>query len=315
MAIDAEHYQRVLGDELRKLRRGRGWTRKELNQHLQSEISLQTLATYELGTRQCSVVRLVELCVAMDELPQDLLAKVHRRVFVEEPGRIRVDLRRVITEAGPELNPLRRWAEGRLRQSGLAVPAGGPVAGGRPGAAIAPGHGTAPGSGTAPPAGPGHGSAADSGTAPPTGSDTASAAGSGTAPPGVAGRAPGGAPRTTGTGAVSGSEATPGTPGSDTAPGTAPRAASGVPGSGAAPGSTSRGTPSTAYSGGTKPTTTPGAGLGSAARAASSAVSATAASAGSYEVSFDLAALERMAELCGVPTAELVGHLRNLAPT
>ncbi|MFE0022663.1 helix-turn-helix transcriptional regulator [Amycolatopsis sp. NPDC059021] len=118
MLIDAEDYQRILGDELRKLRRRRGWTRKELNQHLQSEISLQTLATYELGTRQCSVVRLVELCVAMDELPQDLLAKVHRRVFVEEPGRVRIDLREVVSNARPELLPLRRWAEGRLRQTG-----------------------------------------------------------------------------------------------------------------------------------------------------------------------------------------------------
>ncbi|SDX65032.1 Helix-turn-helix domain-containing protein [Amycolatopsis xylanica] len=114
MLIDAETYQRVLGDELRKLRRQRGWTRKELNQRLQSDISLQTLATYELGTRQCSVVRLVELCVAMDELPQDLLAKVHRRVFTDEPGRVRVDLRKVIADAQPELGPLRRWAEDRL---------------------------------------------------------------------------------------------------------------------------------------------------------------------------------------------------------
>ena len=116
--IDAEEYQRILGDELRKLRRSRGWTRKELNQHLQSEISLQTLATYELGTRQCSVVRLVELCVAMDELPQDLLAKVHRRVFLDEPGRVRVDLRKVVADASADLLPLRRWAEDRLRQTG-----------------------------------------------------------------------------------------------------------------------------------------------------------------------------------------------------
>ncbi|MEC3978392.1 helix-turn-helix transcriptional regulator [Amycolatopsis sp. H20-H5] len=120
MLIDAEDYQRILGDELRKLRRQRGWTRKELNQHLQSEISLQTLATYELGTRQCSVVRLVELCVAMDELPQDLLAKVHRRVFIDEPGRVRVDLRKVIVDDQPELGSLRRWAEGRLHQGGDA---------------------------------------------------------------------------------------------------------------------------------------------------------------------------------------------------
>jgi transcriptional regulator with XRE-family HTH domain len=119
--IDAETYQRILGDELRKLRRQRGWTRKELNQRLQSEISLQTLATYELGTRQCSVVRLVELCVAMDELPQDLLAKVHRRVFVDEPGRVRVDLTKVIADTQPELLPLRRWAEDRLIHSTGAV--------------------------------------------------------------------------------------------------------------------------------------------------------------------------------------------------
>ncbi|WP_275292962.1 helix-turn-helix transcriptional regulator [Amycolatopsis sp. La24] len=191
--IDAEHYQRVLGDELRKLRRGRGWTRKELNAHLQSEISLQTLATYELGTRQCSVVRLVELCVAMDELPQDLLAKVHSRVFTEEPGRVRVDLRRVVAEAGPELAPLRRWAEGRLRQSGVAMPA-------RAGAAA------------------------------------------GASVPG---------------------------PGSPAAPSTSAPAPSGPP----AP-----------------------------------------ASASADEVSFDFAALERMAELCGLPTAELVSHLRKLAP-
>jgi transcriptional regulator with XRE-family HTH domain len=116
--IDSEFYQRVLGEELRKLRRRRGWTRKELNQHLQSDISLQTLATYELGTRQCSVVRLVELCLAMEELPQDLLARVHRRVFTDEPGKVRLDLVQVVADQQPELLSLRRWAEDRLRQPG-----------------------------------------------------------------------------------------------------------------------------------------------------------------------------------------------------
>jgi transcriptional regulator with XRE-family HTH domain len=115
--IDVDTYQRILGEELRKLRRRRGWTRKELNQRLQSEISLQTLATYELGTRQCSVVRLVELCIAMDELPQELLARVHRRVFTDEPGRVRLNLDLVIADEQPELLPLRRWAEDRLRQA------------------------------------------------------------------------------------------------------------------------------------------------------------------------------------------------------
>lgn len=118
MHIDSDRYQRVLGEELRKLRRRRGWTRKELNQHLQSDISLQTLATYELGTRQCSVVRLVELCLAMDELPQDLLARVHSRVFADQPGKVRLDLAKIAADSTPALLPLRRWAQDRLRQPG-----------------------------------------------------------------------------------------------------------------------------------------------------------------------------------------------------
>jgi transcriptional regulator with XRE-family HTH domain len=113
--LDTATYQRVLGDELRRLRKQRGWTRRDLNRRLQSDISLQTLATYELGTRQCSVVRLVEICIALDEVPHELLARVHQRVFSDSPvGRIRIDLRKVVRDEQPELQPLRRWAKGRL---------------------------------------------------------------------------------------------------------------------------------------------------------------------------------------------------------
>jgi len=115
--FDVGVYQRVLGDEIRRLRKKRGLTRKQLNRRLQSEISLQTLATYELGTRQCSVVRLVEICVALDEQPHELLARVHERVFTDSPrGRIRLDLRQVVRDDHDELLPLRRWARGRLNQ-------------------------------------------------------------------------------------------------------------------------------------------------------------------------------------------------------
>ena len=117
MQLDTANYQRVLGDELRRLRKQRGWTRRDLNRRLQSDISLQTLATYELGTRQCSVVRLVEICLALDEVPHELMARVHQRVFSDSPvGRIRIDLRKVVRDAQPELLPLRRWAKGRLTE-------------------------------------------------------------------------------------------------------------------------------------------------------------------------------------------------------
>lgn len=114
MRLDVETYQRVLGDELRKVRKRRGWTRKELNSNLQSDISLQTLATYELGTRQCSVVRLAEICLALDELPHEVLARVHARLFGTSPGQVLVDLLTVVEDDQPELLPLRRWARDRL---------------------------------------------------------------------------------------------------------------------------------------------------------------------------------------------------------
>lgn len=118
MQLDTATYQRILGDELRRLRKQRGWTRRDLNRRLQSDISLQTLATYELGTRQCSVVRLVEICLAMDEVPHDLMARVHQRVFSDSSvGRIRIDLRKVVRDTQPELYPLRRWAKGKLTEN------------------------------------------------------------------------------------------------------------------------------------------------------------------------------------------------------
>lgn len=121
MRLDADEYQRVLGEELRELRKNHGWTRRELSRRLDSEISQQTLATYELGTRHCSVVRLVELCVAMDEQPQELLARVQRRLFPAQPGGVRVSLRVLAELDVAELAPLRRWSQDRLRQAGPAA--------------------------------------------------------------------------------------------------------------------------------------------------------------------------------------------------
>ncbi|MBV8931475.1 MAG: helix-turn-helix domain-containing protein [Kutzneria sp.] len=118
--IDPATYQRVLGDELRKLRKRRGWTRKVLQHRLQTPVSLQTLATYELGTRQCSVVRLAELCLAMDALPHEVLARVHGRIFNgTRAERVRLELARVVADTQPELLPLRRWARRRLRTAGV----------------------------------------------------------------------------------------------------------------------------------------------------------------------------------------------------
>ncbi|SMD19519.1 helix-turn-helix domain-containing protein [Lentzea albidocapillata] len=119
--IDTVAYQRVLGDEIRSLRKQRGWTRKELNKRLQTEISLQTLATYELGTRQCSVVRLVEICHALDVPAHEVLARVHERFFGDTPaGHLTLSLTGIAATDNPRILPLKRWAAGRLH----ALPSG-----------------------------------------------------------------------------------------------------------------------------------------------------------------------------------------------
>jgi hypothetical protein len=58
----------------------------------------------------------------MDVLPQDLLARVHDRLFPgDRPGQIRVDLSRVARDQQPELRPLQRWARDRLSQAEIGT--------------------------------------------------------------------------------------------------------------------------------------------------------------------------------------------------
>lgn len=110
-----EAYQRVLGEELRKLRAQRGWTRRQLNEELGMVVSLPTLTTYELGTRQVSSVRLAQICLALGEDIGGLLARVHGRLgAVTDAACWVVDL---VAAAGcdePRLRPLRGWARARL---------------------------------------------------------------------------------------------------------------------------------------------------------------------------------------------------------
>ncbi len=117
--FDGAAYQRLLGEELRTARRALGWNRRDLQRQLDGEVSLQTLATYELGSRACTVRRLVELCMAMGQPPHELLERAHRRACGgEASGSVTVALASLATapepDDTPELTPLRRWAAGRI---------------------------------------------------------------------------------------------------------------------------------------------------------------------------------------------------------
>lgn len=123
---------RTLGNELRTARKQRGWTRKQMRAQLAAEnadggeddeVSLQTLATYELGTRRISVERLVELCAALEQPPDQLLLRAITGAFgADHADRVTVDLPALARTADPRLVHLRRWAAIRVRQRPAALP-------------------------------------------------------------------------------------------------------------------------------------------------------------------------------------------------
>lgn len=101
---------RILGDELRAARTRRRWTRPDVLRRLASPISEPTLATYEYGSRSLSVLRFVELCHVLGLFAPDVLARCMRRA-----AGLPVDLHTAARVTRPELSPLRRWAQARLR--------------------------------------------------------------------------------------------------------------------------------------------------------------------------------------------------------
>ena len=122
---------RALGNELRAARKQLGWTRKQMRTELAAdnadaetdEVSLQTLATYELGTRRISVERLVELCAVLGQPADQLLLRAIISAFGGEyHDRVEVDLSALARTADPRLRHLRRWATVRVRQRPAGLP-------------------------------------------------------------------------------------------------------------------------------------------------------------------------------------------------
>ncbi len=111
----SQRVQGVLGEELRALRKQRGWTRKDLLRHAKLDISLQTLATYELGTRQCTVVRLWELAEVLEEPMDQLIIRVMQRIGEQTVSGLFLDLHAAAKTTITTLGPLAAWARVWLR--------------------------------------------------------------------------------------------------------------------------------------------------------------------------------------------------------
>lgn len=105
----------TLGHELRAARKRKGWTRHDLIARLPFDASLQTVATWELGTRHISAERLYYVSNALGEHVEELLGRVRRRI--EGPANVELclDIKAAARTTRARLGPLRAWAQCRLR--------------------------------------------------------------------------------------------------------------------------------------------------------------------------------------------------------
>lgn len=106
---------KALGEELRRVRDTVGLTRAEVVERATADIHARTYATYEHGTRQCTVARLVDICAALGVgAPEVLeLALQRARLHLQTIG-LQVDLHAVLRDTSAELKGLRSWAHNRL---------------------------------------------------------------------------------------------------------------------------------------------------------------------------------------------------------
>lgn len=115
--VDArgQTFMRVLGDELRAERKQRKWTRRQLLNRIDADISIQSLASWENGTRRCMAVQIWQLCEALEITTDELFRRVRVRMARGKDG-LTIDLRSAATAHSPRLKPLAAFARIYVRE-------------------------------------------------------------------------------------------------------------------------------------------------------------------------------------------------------
>lgn len=107
----------ALGAELRRVREARDWTRARFVQQLPSGIGDRTLLAYEHGTRELTVLRLLELCAGLHTDPLDVLGFSLQRARVLTANMdMTVDLRALLADQNPVFRPMHQWARNKLNR-------------------------------------------------------------------------------------------------------------------------------------------------------------------------------------------------------
>lgn len=109
---------RALGDELRRAREARGWSRARFVRRLPSQIGDRTLLAYEHGLRQLTVLRLLELSEGLGVPASVIVAQAlqHARLYLDNLV-VRVDLRELLQDSNNNYRPMFPWARNRMNDS------------------------------------------------------------------------------------------------------------------------------------------------------------------------------------------------------
>jgi transcriptional regulator with XRE-family HTH domain len=109
---------RALGEELRRTREARGWSRAQFVQRLPSRIGDRTLLAYEHGLRQLTVLRLLELSEGLGVSASVIVAQALQRARLCLDNLVlRVDLRELLRDTNNTYRPMFPWARNRLSSS------------------------------------------------------------------------------------------------------------------------------------------------------------------------------------------------------
>jgi transcriptional regulator with XRE-family HTH domain len=106
---------RALGEELRRAREEKGWSRAQLAARLPSGVGDRTLLSYEHGTRHLSMVRFFEICRAMEVDGPSLARRALQRARIMlENMALQVNLRTMLNDQSQAFRPMTQWARNSL---------------------------------------------------------------------------------------------------------------------------------------------------------------------------------------------------------
>jgi hypothetical protein len=112
-----EEVSRAVGEEMRRTREVRGWSRGQLVARLPSGIGDRTLLSYEHGTRHLTFLRFLEICWALGVDGPTMARRALQRARIRLAGLpLQVDLKTLLTNPSDTYRPMTQWARNTLNE-------------------------------------------------------------------------------------------------------------------------------------------------------------------------------------------------------